>query len=73
VRVEQHLVRQKQVGPEQERPAVRQLDVGDLELRVLPRDRRPVLAPVELERLPGLEEQWHEGPASCGLLFALAV
>jgi hypothetical protein len=73
VGIKQHLVRLQQVGPEQERAAVRELDVGDLELRVLPGDRRPVLAPVELERLPGLEEQRYEGATSCGLLFALTV
>ena len=54
VSIEQHLVGLQQVGPEQERPAVRELDVGDLKLRVLPGNRRPVLAPVELEGLPGL-------------------
>jgi hypothetical protein len=70
--VEQHLVGLQQVGPKQKRPAVRELDVGDLELRVLPGKRRPVLAPVELEGLPGLEHERHEDAASGGLLFALA-
>jgi hypothetical protein len=36
VGIEQHLVGLQQVGPEQERLAVRQLDVGELELDVLP-------------------------------------
>ena len=53
MRVEQHLVGLQQVGPEQERPAVRELDVGDLQLRALAAQHRPVLAPVELEGLPG--------------------
>jgi hypothetical protein len=70
---EQHLVGLQQVGPEQERPAVRELDVGDLELGVLPGDRRPVLAPVELEGLPGLEGERHEGAPAGGPLFALTV
>ena len=73
VGIEQHLVGLQQVGPEQEGPAVRELDVGDLELGALAGNRRPVLAPVELEGLPGLEGQRHEGAASGGLLFALAV
>ncbi len=73
VGIEQHLVGLQQVGPEQERPAVRQLDVGELELRVLPGNRPPVLAPVELEGLPGLEHERHEGAASGSLLLALAV
>jgi hypothetical protein len=72
VGIEQHLMGLKQVGPKQKRPAVRELDVGDLELRVLPGKRRPVLAPVELEGLPGLEHERHEDAASGGLLFALA-
>lgn len=71
--VEQHLVGLQQVGPEQERPAVRQIDVGDLKLRCLPADRRPVLAPVELEGLAGLDHERHEGAASGGLLLALAI
>ena len=73
VRVEQHLVRLQQIRPQQERPAVRQLDMGDLELRVLPGDRRPVLAPVELEGLPTLKDQRYEGAAAGALLLPLAI
>jgi hypothetical protein len=73
VRVEWHLVGLQQVRSQQERPAVRELDVGDLELRVLSGNRRPVLAPVELEGLPGLEGQRHEGAPAGGPLFALPV
>ena len=46
---------------------------GDLELRVLPGDRRPVLAPVELECLRGLKDKRDEGAAAGTLLLSLAV
>ncbi len=52
VGIEQHLVGLQQIGPEQERPAVRELDVGDLELCILPGNRRPVL----------LQSNWNASP-----------
>ena len=58
--------RLQQIGAQQERPAVRQLDVGHLELRVLPGDRRPVLAPVELEGLPGPKDRGTNVPRPVG-------
>lgn len=63
VRVEQHLVGLQGIGPQKEGPAVRQLDMGDLELHPLATDYRKVLAPVELERLAGAESQGDEGAA----------
>jgi hypothetical protein len=58
--IEQHLVGLQPVGPDHESPAVRQLGMCRLQLDPLARDHRPVLAPVELERLAGLEGQRHE-------------
>jgi hypothetical protein len=51
--VEQHLMGLQGIGAQKEGPAVRQLDMGNLELYALAADNRKVLAPVELERLPG--------------------
>ena len=47
--VKQHLVGLKQIRANQEGPAVRELDVGDLEFGALPAQDRVILAPVELE------------------------
>ena len=69
--VEQHLVRLQQIGPQDEGPAVGELEVGDLQLGPLAADDRPVLPPVELERLAGLKRQRHEGAAPAGLLLPL--
>ena len=68
VGVEEHLVGLQRVGAQQERSAVAELEVGDLQLGALARDDRPVLAPVELEGLARAEAQGHEGAASGGLL-----
>ena len=73
MRVEQHLVGLQQIGPDQERPAMRQLDVSHLQLDALAADMGPVLAPVELERLARLEHKRHECPAIRRLLRALPV
>src|SRR3954452_9384934 len=59
------------VGPNDEGPAVRQLGMGRLELEALAAHRRPVLAPVELERLAGLEGERHEQPTPDGPLHRL--
>ena len=67
-RVEQHLVGLQPVGPDHERPAVRQLGVRGLQLDPLARDHRPVLAPVELERVAGRKNQWHEHAPPGGAL-----
>ena len=56
VRVEQHLVGLKRVRPHDEDPTMRQLGVSDLELDALAPENRPVLTPVELERLPWRED-----------------
>ena len=66
--IEQHLVGLQPVGPDHESPAVRQLGVGCLQLDPLACDRRPILAPVELERLAGLEGERHEHAPSGGPL-----
>ena len=69
VGIEQHLVGLQQIGPHDEGPAVAELDMGDLQLGALAADHRPVLAPVELERLARLEDQRHEGAAAGGLIL----
>lgn len=43
------------IGPQEKDAAVRQLDMGNLELHALASDNRKVLAPIELERLAGAE------------------
>ncbi len=73
MRVEQHLMRLEQIGPDQERPAVRQRDVSHLQLDALAAGMGPVLAPIELERLARLEHQRHECPAIRRLLRALPI
>jgi hypothetical protein len=73
VGVEQHLVGLQQIGTHQEGPAVRQLDVGHLKLGPLTANDGIVLAPVELERLAGAEDQRNERAAPRGLLLALPV
>lgn len=71
--VEQHLVGLQGIGPQKEGPAVRQLDMADLELYALAADNRKILAPVELERLPGAESQGDEGAAPRCLFVALTI
>jgi len=73
VGVEQHLVGLQGIGPQEEGPAVRQLDMGDLELYACPANNRKILAPVELERLAWCEHQRHEGAAPCRLFLALPI
>ena len=51
MRIEQHLMRLQQIGSNQKRAAVRELDMGHLQLDPLSANIGPVLAPVELERL----------------------
>gem|GEM_PF-1674071 len=73
VGVEQHLMGLQQVGPDVEGPAVAELEVRHLQLGALATQHGPVLAPVELEGLAGLEDQGHECAAPGGLLFLLAL
>ena len=70
-RVEQHLVGLQQIGPHDERPAVRQLGMGHLQLDTLAAKQGPVFAPVELEGLARPEHQGNEGAAPAGLLLLL--
>ena len=55
VRVKQHLVRLQWIGADEEGAAVAKLDMGCLQLNPIAADDRPILAPVELERLARLE------------------
>ena len=71
--VEQHLVGLQRVRPHNEGPAVRQLGMGDLQFDALAAQNRPVLAPVELERLARREDQRHERTAPGRLLLRLTV
>ena len=73
VGIEQHLVGLQQIGPQQECPAVRQLDMRHLQLGALAAQNGPVLAPVELEGLAGREDERHEGPAPRGLQFPMPI
>ena len=71
VGVEQHLVGLLRIGPENEGAAVGELEVRDLQLGSLAGKDRPVLRPVELERLARQKRQRHESPAAAGLLLSL--
>jgi hypothetical protein len=73
VGIEQHLVRLQQIRPDQKAPAVRQLDLGDLQLRALAAQNGKILAPVELERLARTKRKGHEGAAPCRLLLPLPI
>ena len=70
--IEQHLVGLEKVCPHDEGPAVRQLRVRHLQLDPFPAQHRPVLAPVELERLTRRKGQRHEGAAPARLGVPLA-
>ena len=52
---------------------MRQLDVRHLQLRPLPAQDRPVLAPVKLEGVARLEDKRHEDAPVRGLLRALPI
>lgn len=54
--IEQHLVGLKEIGPHGEGPAVAELEVRHLKLGTHATQDRPVLAPVELECLPGAND-----------------
>jgi len=73
VRIKQHLVGLQEIGPDQKCPAVRQLDMGDLQLGALAAQNGKVLAPIELESLSRAERQRDERAAPGGLLLALAI
>lgn len=73
VGIEEHLVGLKQISPHEECPAVRQLDMGYLQLGALAVQNCIILAPVELEGFTRPEGQRHEGAAPRGLLIALAI
>jgi hypothetical protein len=47
MRIEQHLMRLQQIGPDHKRAAVRQLYVSDLQLDALATNISPVFAPIE--------------------------
>ncbi len=73
VGVEQHLVGLQQIGAHEESPAIGELEVGNLQLGAHAGDDRPVLAPVELERLARREGQGHEGTSSAQMLLTTIV
>jgi len=71
--IEQHFVRLQQISPDQKGPAVRQLNMGDLQLCALTAQNGKILAPVELECLARAKRQWHKGAASRRLLLSLPI
>jgi hypothetical protein len=71
--VEQHLVGLQQIRPDQKGPAVRQLDVGNLQLGALTTQDRKILAPVKLECLTRTKRQGHKGAAAYRLLLSLPI
>jgi len=62
----------QQISPNQKGAAVRQLDMGNLQLDALAANIGPILAPVELERLARRKHQRHEGSPICRVMRALA-
>ena len=73
VGIKQHLMRLQQISPHQKCPAVRQLDMRDLQLDTLAADIGPVLAPIELESLARREHQRHESSTICRVMRTLPV
>jgi hypothetical protein len=73
VGVEQHLVRLQRIGSHDEGTAVAELEVRHLKLGAFAAENRPVLRPLELERLARLERQRHEGAAPARLHLTLAL
>src|SRR5690606_38753231 len=69
VRVEQHLMRLKDIGQHKEGAAVAELEVRDLKLGAKTVNDRPVLTPVELERLSRRKRERHKSAASARLLL----
>lgn len=65
-RVEQHLVSQEQIGAQEERSAVAELELRDLQLGALAIDDSPILAPVELKRFTKGKGEGHKGTATGG-------
>ncbi len=63
MRVEQHLMGLQQIGTQEERTAVTELELCHLQLRALAVDDGPVLAPVELERFAGRKPERNKRPA----------
>jgi len=70
--IEQHLMRLQQIGPHQKCPAVRQLNVGDLQLDPLTADIGPVFAPIKLKGFTRLEHKRHEDTPVGRVIRALA-
>ena len=71
--IEQHLMGLQRVGPHQKRPAMRQLDMGNLKFDPLAADIGPVFAPIELKGFPRLEHQGHIGATPCCLLCSVPI
>ena len=69
VRVEQHLMRLKDIGAHEEGAALAELEVRDLKLGANTVNDRPVLTPVELERLSRRKRERHKSAASARLLL----
>ena len=61
VGIEQHFVRLQRIGPQEEGPTVRELELGDLQLGLHAGNDRPVFAPVELEGFTWGKGQRNEG------------
>ena len=73
VGIKQHLMGLQQISPDQKGSAVRQLNVGNLQLRPLATQDRKILAPIELECLARPKRQGHEDAAPCRLLIPLPI
>ena len=71
VGIEQHLVSLSRIRPQHLRTAVAALELCDQQLLAFAADHGPVLAPVELKRLPRSKLQRYEWSATCTRRFLL--
>ena len=69
--IEQHLVSLLRIRPQHLRTAVAALELCDQQLLAFAADHGPVLAPVELKRLPRSKLQRYEWSATCTRRFLL--
>ena len=70
--VEQHLMRLQKISPDQKGAAMRQLDVGNLQLDTLAANIGPVLAPVELKCLAWRKHQRNKSSPISRMMRPLA-
>ena len=71
--IKQHFVGLQQIGADHKSAAVRQLDMGDLQLGALTGQNRKILTPVELDRFAKVKSQRNKGATPRRLAFSLPI